>query len=575
MKTKSRLSLCIRNAIALFWCAWLCLPPSGTAAEGVTGEFAYPYSAGTVATMAYPTLINVKTCCGAVADGVTDDYSAITNAIGLCSPSNAVFFPKGTYISRTPIKLGSFHGISYLDKPIELLGEDPTNTILRGELTGGLASTIYARGGQYGSDLMIASGGTLGSSNITLFSVAGISVGDTGRFAKSNDVAKVFGWTPSGSSDDTKDQYAAHGQISRIVSITGTNIVIDQPLCEDLTGGFFRKFAPYRGFGMRNMGFSNTNLDTSAAAVYLYGVEEGWMTNCIIHGYNTYGIQLHKGNHFSIVRNWIKDAGKRTSSVYGTHFLTATCNSLFANNRMGKASAGFVLQEAASLNVAFGNYAIDTYPYDWRGDGPQDCLAAAILCHGYAPHHNLIEGNLVDKITLDNVWGVNRYITIYRNWLTRTDPTLTEPDLISSCVNGIQVESTNRYVLALGNVIGMAAQAGSGKASFSYDAATTNTVTSARNLLFEDGTTNSFFGLVITNLAASLAYPSGTSPISYGYSLPYFGDDVSNKTNTWPPMIAVQDYYGLPVGVLPPPPSPTGLGPNLFVPKRGIKNPNL
>lgn len=496
----------------------------------------------------YPVQLNVKTCCGAVGDGTTDDYSAITNAVRQLTNYSSLYFPSGTYVVRSPLKLGSYHGISFLDKPHQWIGDGGSNTILRGELTGALNSTIYARGGQYSStDNMIASGATKGSSNLVMFSVTGLAVGDTVRYAMTNDATRVWGWTPSGSSDDSKDGYCAMGGIAKIFAISGTNVTLDCPIIDNLTNGapFLREFAPFRDFGLRDIGLSITNTDSSAAALYIYGLENFWASNVFIHSFGNYGFQFHKVHRGSFRFGWIKDSFKKTSSVYGGQVLTGTSSCVFEHNRFGKASAGFVFQGAASGNYVGANYFYETFPYDWRGDGPQDCLAGGILFHGFGPHNNWVEFNVVGKIEFDNVWGINRENIINANWVTRSDPTLNEPDTMTNCISGIEVESTNRFVIATRNVVGLGAQSGSGKLSWDFSQAMTNGLFFFENFTFEDGTTNTFYGGTSPSHPDSFRY--GTNKPSEFGSCPFppFGPQVLYRTNSWPPIPAVALHYGI------------------------------
>jgi hypothetical protein len=79
-----------------------------------TQEFAGPYASWT----------NVKTTCGAVGDGTTDDSSAIQTCLnGLSSTWTTVYFPAGTYKVTTPLTMSAKLYIS-------LIGADPATTTI-------------------------------------------------------------------------------------------------------------------------------------------------------------------------------------------------------------------------------------------------------------------------------------------------------------------------------------------------------------------------------------------------------------------------------------------------------------
>lgn len=546
--------------ILLFWLLLALAPPISSygAAPGVSGEFDINWATAPIGSQAitnYPISGSVKDY-NATGNGTTDDYANIMLAIAGTPNYTSLYFPAGTYVVRTPITMGSYYS---RDKPIQFVGENPASTIIRAE-TGNSAtgSTIIARGGQYGSDLMINGVALRGATTITLASVTGLAVGNTVRIAQTNNPALVTGWTPTGSSDPDLDRYICHGQISKITAINGLNVTISQPLCENLTNGFFRKFDPYRGFGLLNMGLANTNNATSTSCIDFYGCENGWLIKCIIHKYDSYGATVAKCNQMTIRQNWFKDATRKSSSVYCIYIGGGACNILIDHNRFERASSSLLFQYGASLCAVFGNYFHQTWTLDYRGDGPQNCLAAPILFHGGAPHHILVEGNVGGKAMVDDVWGTGgRYIIFYRNWWTRDDPTLTEPDLFVNCISGIESESSGRYILSIANVIGMLGQAGSGKASETYHASMVSTVQGARNYWFEDGAEHATGGLSVTTPDASLLYPTSYPAPANTFNRPFFGPDVNNKTNSYPPIPAIADFFGLtyPTPVDPPPPS--------------------
>jgi len=86
--------------------------------------------------------INVKTSYGATGNGTTNDAPAIQNAINAAQSGDTIYFPNGTYLLNSTLTL---------PVQINLLGENMSSTVLKGNHTGHLINAIsnsHANGNQ-------------------------------------------------------------------------------------------------------------------------------------------------------------------------------------------------------------------------------------------------------------------------------------------------------------------------------------------------------------------------------------------------------------------------------------------
>lgn len=508
----------------------------------------------------YVTVVNVKTCCGAVGNGVTDDYSAVTNAIGTAANYSIIYFPAGEYYLSKPIKVGPWGSLpSYLDKQVWIKGDGPTQTKLYMHGTGSLEMGIYIRGGNYGSDLMVTSGATKGSRLLSLSATTGLAVGDIVMVGQTNDTSYIRGDVDRNAnpSDDWNPTNGVNQYFhAAITNISGLNVTLDRELPETWTNSpFVREMTPAKNIYVSDLWMYQTNRNTDVASIGAFRAWNCGVSNVLVSDFWTYGIQFQDSSRNSIFYNVVTNCARASSSTYGIQLTGGGSDNYVYDNIVGMVSSSILLQ-TGYRNVVGYNFIPWNFPTNFSS---VDCLSGGINLHGFNAAFNLIEGNIVGKIYSDDTWGVNRTNTAFRNWTHRLDP-FKIPDTVQFCIAGLDWRTNNYGANLVGNIIGHPSETGSGKNSWSFgddelssgqnDTGVTNTMFFAENFTYENNTTNSFNGASMPSMPASLYLTN--KPAWFG-SLPYplIGHDVTGRTNYNP---AAMRFYGLSYSVSPPPP---------------------
>jgi len=140
----------------------------------------------------YPVSINVKNApYNAAGDGMTDDTTAIQNAINDCAIGKAVYLPEGTYRLTSSLSI---------TKGIVLRGDGPGKTFLIKDTSGGVIG-IYGTSSSTNTDVL--SGYIKGSNVITVSNALSFRVGDYIVINQENDadivLSGIYQWSSSGS----------------------------------------------------------------------------------------------------------------------------------------------------------------------------------------------------------------------------------------------------------------------------------------------------------------------------------------------------------------------------------------
>jgi parallel beta-helix repeat protein len=485
-----------------------------------------------------------------VGDGTTDWYSTVTNAIAAATNNvTTLLFPTGTVIIRTTIQLGDA-GASYLNKRIAFAGNSASNTMIRFENATGPG--FYLRTSSvlgFGSTLSITSAITAGTQVLGLSSVAGLAVGDYVKVGQTNDPnTSVYNWGYTGATSDDNQTVCAV-----VTNISGNNITIDVPLPEVLTNSpWVKEFNSSIGACQwRNLSITTTNKDqnSESAPISLIRTTNCAVLNCIITNMWYRGIAVQESKDTVIENNWVGDCRNTNSSVYAIHIFHSSTRSRVVNNRVGKASSGIIVQDGATYTFVGYNFVYSSWPTNYNST---DFLAFGLNAHGFAPQFNLFEGNVANDLTADDTWGMNRATTGYRNWLTRSDPTL-ETNTVTGGIKGIQQMFTNRLAWYSLNIIGRPGQESSGKGWYptgvnTAGTATDSTATNSTNLRwvqnysYETSTTNTWNSDTYSNAPNSLYYDARPSWYSTNLTWPPYDPTYTTKTN-WIP--AVYQFYGV------------------------------
>ena len=376
------------------------------------------------ATTNFTTVFNVKNY-GAKGNGVNDDSSAIKTAISKVSAGGVVYLPAGTYRLTQPIYLKS-------------------NMILRGDGSA-LTSLIFEGSGtaeccigivHWDSDqptnyVTVAGGMTLGSTEVTVSSVAGFQPGDIIEIEEDNDPA--WGWTDSW-------QLRLPGQINRVTAVntSGKRLTLDRQLRHTFAAvrnPRLRRLVTYANVGIENL-FVRRKDAIVGYTVEMKHAVRCWVRN--VESYMTYKahVWMERAFECDLRQNYFHDAfvfgdggqgygvccGKRTSDcLIEDNIFYHLRHSMIVGIGANGPVYGYNYSSARALDPVYGT--------------PQ----ADISVHGNYVFMNLFEGNVAEKADVpDWYWPAGPGNTLFRN-------------RISSSGTAIQVGSDGQNFL--GNVL--------------------------------------------------------------------------------------------------------------------------
>lgn len=488
-----------------------------------------------------------------VGDGTTDWYSTVTNAIRIATNNTTtLLFPTGTIVIRTTIQLGDA-GASYLNKRIAFAGNSASNTHIKFENATGPG--FYLRTSSvlgFGTTQFITNALTAGSQVLKMTNITGFAIGDYVKVGQTNDPnTSLYNWGYTGATSDDNQTICAV-----ITNIVGNDLYIDVPIPEALTNKpWVKEFNSSIGACQwRNLSITTTNKDanTESAIISLIRTTNCYIYNCILTNAWQKSIAVQESKDTVIEGNWAGDCRNTNSSVYAIHILHSSTRTRVVNNRVGKASSGIIVQDGATYTFVGYNFVYATWPTNYNAT---DFMAFGLNAHGFAPQFTLFEGNVANCLHIDDTWGMNRATTGFRNWLTRSDPTL-ETNTVSGGVKGIQIQFTNRLAWHALNIIGRPGQESSGKGWYptgrnSADTATDTTATNSTNLRwvenysYETSTTNTWNSDTYTSPPDSLYYDARPSWYSTNLTWPPYAPTYSTKTN-WIPAIYAHYNVAIP-----------------------------
>jgi hypothetical protein len=137
------------------------------------------------------------------------------------------------------------------------------------------------------------------------------------------------------------------------------------------------------------------------------------------------------------------------SQSYGIEFLLQGTANLVENNIFYHLHSAMMIAGGLTGTVFAYNYATEV-----RNVQP-NTLGIDGGIHGGFPSMILLEGNVFHKLVCDSYWGTNGYITLLRNHIRGHAPGTTTANI------AVDIQAGNRYVNAIGNVLGTPAFNGS------------------------------------------------------------------------------------------------------------------
>ncbi len=397
----------------------------------------------------YPVGVNAKNApYGAKGDGVTDDTTAIKNAIAACPAGQAVLLPQGNY---------RISGTLTINKGVVVRGEGPDKT----KITQYASSHIFRVSGSGASAVTdVASGFTKGSDTIVVANAGSFKAGDIVAIDELNDPSFV---SVTGVGTCTwcgrygVNGARAMGETKRVKSVSGNSITFSRPLYFTYKAEFLPGLVRLSGVPVVNAGIENLYMEavvgvTDGHSVFMSNCAYCWVKGVESSNTSKKHVELQSGAYSNEVRDsYFHDAQFFTSDRgYGVNISLQSSDNLVENNILYHLHYAIALEAGGAGNVLAYNYVERTEHYE------ADWYIQAMGTHGAQTYMNLWEGNVAGMIDFDNYWGSGSHQMVLRNHLTRENPGTPVANNVVAAI----VDAQNYYDTFLGNILGTPGCAG-------------------------------------------------------------------------------------------------------------------
>jgi len=379
---------------------------------GIPGGFPEPMSSVNVADY------------GARGDGKTDDSNAFALAIqDFLSDQSVLYIPEGTYLLQETLDLG---------KRIVLRGEGPGKTRLVFDFGGQNKNCIEVLKINRGIWVKAVSGFRKDSKAVVVQDAGSFHAGDFAELQQANDSTRFY------FARDWYQYWAQNsvGQICRIESVRGDTLLFSEPLTIDFSAALnpvirtqdFVQHVGIEDLGIvrRDDGLGHTILLKDAAYCRIKGIESA--DACQSH------VFLETGYRCEIVDSYFHGAHRFTGGdfAFGAACSYHSTHNLIENNIFRNLTHAMLVNLGACGNVFGYNYSFEAYAQDSITYGDA-------VVHGFFPHHNLFESNVVQEISAAESGGpAGPGNTFFRNRIES---------------NGIEITAKSHFQNVVGNVM--------------------------------------------------------------------------------------------------------------------------
>ncbi len=340
----------------------------------------------------------VFTDAGGDPTGSTDNSALLNGMMDTLAVPTRIIFPSGNYLFESQLQLKG-------------------DLILSGS---GASSTSFYFSTPTESDLIVAKG-KLKNDSSELILAAGrhdsvVTVADAGIFLPGDHVLLI-------DNDNylVDDDWALEstGQILVISSISGNEVTFTSRLRRSYSLGRsprLKRMEPVERVGIEDLAVINLSPAASQkSSIFLKYVSDSYIKGIESYNTNYAHIELHHATHCTVSGNYMQDAfdygdgGKG----YGVLVHYNSGENLVIDNIANHLRHSYLLQAGANGNVIAYNYSTDPY---WTGTFLPASSAGDLVLHGNFPYANLLEGNQVQNIVVDDAHGKNGpFNTFFRN----------------------------------------------------------------------------------------------------------------------------------------------------------------
>ena len=334
--------------------------------------------------------------------GTIPNDSLLSSIISTFSSGSAagviLNFPSGSYLFNQTISL---------PENIVLKGKGADSTILKFNLNGsGHAIEVI---GSVSNDTSHLSQNAFKDSNALFVSNPSMFIpGDWVRIIRNDASLITSSWALN-----------TVGQIVKINQVTNNKLIINSNLRMNYNLSdqpFIKKIQLKENVGVECLKIIREDVSSSQTS----NIKFSRAGNCWVSGIesdkcNFAHIDAEYSSNLSISKSYFHDAHSYGSGgkAYGVmlHFTTNEC--FVEDNIFDHLRHSMILQAGANGNIFAYNYSIDPF---WTGTFFPSNSTGEIVLHGNWPYANLLEGNEVGNIVIDNSHGANGpHNTFFRN----------------------------------------------------------------------------------------------------------------------------------------------------------------
>ena len=336
---------------------------------------------------------------GGKPDGQSDNCMAFEAAVvSLGGAPGAIYFPAGTYLFQNQISLPSY---------TVLRGVSAQETTLRFDLIAP-DDAILIQGEPTDIESPLTGSAEKDETKIKVEQADLFEPGDYVLLYEDDQDLIVSSW-------------ALHttGQLNQVVDVEAEELRLRSPLRRSFQPDKLprlKKIQMIEQAGIENLRIERLDATTEKNSNVLFHYTANCWVRCVESALCNYAhLEVARSTNLEITGSYLHDAHDYGAGgkAYGVmlHYSTGEC--LVENNIFEHLRHAMILQAGANGNVVAYNYSVDPF---WTQIGLPPDSAGDLVLHGNFPYANLLEGNIVQNIVVDDSHGSQGpFNTLFRN----------------------------------------------------------------------------------------------------------------------------------------------------------------
>lgn len=213
--------------------------------------------------------------------------------------------------------------------------------------------------------------------------------------------------------------YNSTGQIFQILEINGDSLILNKPLRRSYSlthPPMIYKLIPRRQVHIKCISIERLDQTTTQTSTIYFRYAADCSVNGIESHFSNYAhIDIVTSTRITVENSFFKDAHDYASGGkgYGVMLESTTGDCYIHQNNFAHLRHAMIMQSGANGNVLAYNYSTDPF---WTGTALPSNASGDLVLHGNYVYMNLMEGNTVQNIVIDNSHDINGpYNTFFRN----------------------------------------------------------------------------------------------------------------------------------------------------------------